>query len=308
MNEAPGTRATKTPHLDRTKKALTVGAMTKFFPAAALFIASVLAACSGPRTLNTVALNPDRGTKIVRDVAYGTDPRQKLDIYIPDTEGPHPVLVFIHGGSWSSGSKGEYAFAGKRFAALGFVTAVINYRMVPDGAYPVFMEDTGAAVAFIHAHAGKYQGIPDRLFITGHSAGAYNAVQVAVAPEFLAPHGVTPAIIDGVVGLAGPYDFLPSKDPDVIAAFGADADPKVTMPAYRATPGAPPMLLIAGGEDDVVWPHNAPNMAAALEKVGTEAVVKVYPTADHAGTLVPIALPRRGTVAADVAAYLHALP
>ncbi|MGV6819354.1 MAG: alpha/beta hydrolase [Parvularcula sp.] len=274
-----------------------------------LLVLPLLAACTGPQLLNSIARNPDRNTERIRDIAYGPLERQRLDLYVPDAAGPHPVLIFFHGGGWERGNKDEYAFAGKRFAAMGYLTAVVNYRLTPEGKYPVFMEDAAAATAKVARIASSYGGDPDYLFLTGHSAGGYIVVQLAVAEEFLAAEGLSIRDIDGVVGNAGPYDFLPSDLEVVHKAFGRDDDGAVSMPVNRVTADAPPMLLLAGGKDTDVLSHNAPNMAKALKAKGVPVTVKVYPDASHEDMIIAVALGgRRFSVAQDTDEFFRSLP
>lgn len=274
-----------------------------------LLVLPLLAACTGPQFLNSIARNPDRKTERIRDIAYGPLERQRLDLYVPAATGPHPVLVFFHGGGWERGNKDEYAFAGKRFAAMGYLTAVVNYRLTPEGKYPIFMEDAAAATAKVVEIASSYGGDPDYLFLTGHSAGGYIVVQLAVAEEFLAAEGLSIRDIDGVVGNAGPYDFLPSPLDVVHRAFGTEDNAAITMPVNRVTADAPPMLLLAGGKDTDVLSHNAPNMAKALRAKGVPATVKVYPEANHKEMIIAVALGgRRFPVAQDTDEFFKSLP
>ena len=266
-------------------------------------LAALLSACAGPGLLNTLARNPDRGTQVVRDVAYGEGARQRLDLYVPSREGPHPILLFVHGGSWASGDKGSYAFAGKRFAAEGFVTAVPSYRLTPEGAYPAFMQDMAAALATTLREAPARGGDPERVFLMGHSAGAYNVVQLALAPEFLAAEGLTPDVIDAVAGLSGPYDFLPLDPGAAQDAFGTAEDLDATQPVNRVRAGAPPMILVTGTADTVVRPRNADALAARLRAVGTEAEVVRYEGADHVKPIVAVAFPDRLPVVADTTRF-----
>ncbi|WP_031549380.1 alpha/beta hydrolase [Parvularcula oceani] len=261
------------------------------------------AACTGPALLNAVARNPDRATATVHDVGYGEGERQVYDLYVPDRPGPHPVLVFFHGGSWKAGSKDSYAFAGKRFAAEGFLTAVPSYTLTPEGAYPVFMRDAAAALADVIERAQDHEGDPDRLFLAGHSAGAYIAVQLALAPEFLAGEGLTPGIVDAVAGLSGPYDFLPLEAGVGLDAFGNADDREATQPVNRVTPEAPPMILITGTDDDTVLPRNTAALAGRLREAGVEVEARRYPGIDHAGTVIALAFPGRAPVVEDVSAF-----
>ena len=277
--------------------------MTRLYPLVMLLVA----ACAGPALLNSVARNPDRGTEVVRDLRYGDGPRQRLDLYVPSAsapgEAPRPVLMFVHGGSWTDGSKEAYAFAGKRFAAEGYVTAVPSYRVLPDHDYDDFMADMAAALARTLEAADAHDADPERVFLVGHSAGAYNVVQLALAPEFLAAEGLSPAVIDAVAGLSGPYDFAP-LDPGVAQdAFGGVPDVDETQPVARVAEGAPPMLLATGTDDQVVAPRNAAALAERLEAVGTPVRVVRYEGADHAQPVIAIAFPRRLPVVRDVLAF-----
>ena len=275
--------------------------MARLYP---LLILAV-SACAGPALLNSVARNPDRGTEVVADIAYGEAARQRLDLYLPSdaapgTPGDRPVLMFVHGGSWTDGDKDAYAFAGKRFASEGFVTSVPSYRVLPEHDYDDFMADMASALATTMREAGGRGGDPERVFLVGHSAGAYNVVQLALAPEFLAEAGLTPDAISAVAGLSGPYNFLP-LDPGVTQdAFGGADDLDATQPVNRVAEGAPPMLLVTGTDDTVVRPRNADALAARLEAVGTPAQVVRYEGADHVKPVVAIAFPRRLPVVADI--------
>lgn len=273
----------------------------------ALVAALALSGCTGPRLLNTLTANPDRETEVIRDIAYGEHARQKLDIYRPSGAGPYPVLVYYHGGGWEKGSKDEYAFVGKRFAAEGYLTAMVNYRLTPEGAYPVFMQDAAKAMAYMHEHAADYGGDRERFFTSGHSAGGYIAVMIAVAPEFLGAERTSPEIIDGVAGISGPYDFLPLDAPAAKTAFGGTSDLPSTQPVNRVTAKAPPMLLLYGLKDKSVKKRNIDSLEAVLKEAGVPVRVITYPQADHADTVIAIAWPRRLPVVEDIAGFFGSL-
>ena len=167
--------------------------------AAALLLAA-LAACSATSILNV--LSPTGDLDIRRDVAYGTLPRQKLDIYRPKAGAvPRPVVVFFYGGSWDSGSRDGYLFVGEALASRGFVAVVPDYRVHPEVVFPTFLEDAAAAVAWAKRNAGDIGGDPSRVFVMGHSAGAHIAAMVALDPRYLAREGLTPL---GALGLHRP--------------------------------------------------------------------------------------------------------
>lgn len=239
----------------------------------------------------------DAARRVASDVAYGSHPRQRLDVYAPGPgDEKRGVIVFIYGGSWNSGRRQDYAFAAKAFASRGFVTVVPDYRLVPEFRYPVFVEDAAKAVAWAHENAPRYGGNPERLFLVGHSAGAYSAMMVALAPEFLAAEGLSTTTIAGVAGLSGPYDFLPLDVGATREAFKGIEDLESSQPVNRVRPGSgePAVFLATGDADTLVKPRNTKALAAALEEAGRDVETYIYPGVDHAGTLLAISRPLRG--------------
>jgi len=179
---------------------------------------AALAACSPLKTLN--ALTPDDTFDKTEGIAYGSDPRQKLDVYTPKQHVANaPVVVFFYGGSWNSGSRSDYSFVGEALASRGIVVVLADYRLYPQVRYPLFLDDSASAVAWAHAHIGEFSGDPKRLFVMGHSSGAYNAAMLALEPKLLGAQGMSPKDLSGWIGLAGPYDFLPIENPQVRPVF-----------------------------------------------------------------------------------------
>ena len=270
-----------------------------------------LPACSGLDTLNGLnRLTPGDGgvTRAAHDIAFGPDPRQRLDIYAPAGLRAAPVVVFFYGGGWNSGDRTDYGFAARAIAARGFVVVVPDYRLVPQVRYPAFVEDGAAAVAWTAAHAAEYGGDPKRIGVTGHSAGGYIALMLALDPRWTARAGAA-GVIKAAAGLAGPYDFHPFEPGGVAeAAFGQAADPRDTQPVAHARPDAPPVLLLQGGADNTVRPRNATALAAALTAAGASATVKIYPGVGHIGILLGLSKPFRGKapVLADLSGFFHA--
>lgn len=291
-----------------------VGAMSRIFRAFAALAAVPLflltaAGCSRLGAFNAVIPKDGGVTVAARGVAYGTDPRQKLDIYAPATGKSKGVIVFFYGGSWNSGAKSEYSFAGRALASRGFTSVVFDYRLVPKFRYPAFVEDGAKAVAWAYRNIGSYGGDPNRIFLVGHSAGAYNEMMVALDPEFLRAEGLKPTIIKAVAGLSGPYDFLPLDVDETREAFKGVADLPSTQPVNRVKRGqyAPPMLLVHGDADTLVYPRNTKALAAALRKNGHAAEEKYYPEVDHVGTLLALSRPLRdrAPVLDDVVRFLE---
>lgn len=220
-------------------------------------------------------------------LAYGEDARQRLDVYLPKPAArPAAVVVFIHGGSWSDGSRSQYRFVGQDLAARGLVAVVPDYHLHPDGRWPRFVEDTAAAVAWAVRHAGEIGGDPRRVVVMGHSAGAYNAAMVALEPRWLAAHGLERDVVAGFVGLSGPYDFLPFSGSVTRSVFGHVADPGATQPVTVARAGAPPVLLMHGADDDTVYPRNSIRLAERLRQLQVPVELTLHPGVGHAGTVL----------------------
>ncbi|MRI54596.1 alpha/beta hydrolase [Methylobacterium sp. DB1607] len=256
------------------------------------------------------ALGPrDKGGRLaVRDAAYGTDPRQRLDVFVPTVPVERaPVLVFFYGGSWSSGSKDDYAFAAQAFAAQGFVTVLPDYRLYPQSRFPDFLKDGAAAIAWVRDNIAAQGGDPNRIVLAGHSAGAYNAAMLGLDPEYLRQAGVDPRAVRAVAGLSGPYDFLPFDQKTSIEVFGQAPDPEATQPVSFAGAHSPPTFLATGDRDTVVKPRNTASLAALLRTARVPVQERIYEGLDHSDTLLALSVSfrRKAPVLAEMSAFLH---
>lgn len=245
-----------------------------------------LAGCS-PATLLNLTI-PTAGYSIKTDVSYGNLNRQKLDIYIPNTqEKSTPVVVFYYGGSWDSGSKKDFKFVGQALAEKGFATVIADYRVYPEVKYPTFLEDSAAAFTWVQNNIEAYGLSPENIFLMGHSAGAYNAMMLAVKPNLANTQKTR-----GIISLAGPYDFLPFNTNRLEEIFS-------TVPAEETQPisyarAIMPTLLLWSDADKVVWSHNGVNMAAALKNAGTKVKTHVYKNLSHVDMVLALAYRFRG--------------
>lgn len=273
--------------------------------ALATVAAAALAGCAPVIAFNAIVPKDAGAARAGKGLVYGPDPRQRLDVYRPASpSGPHPVIVFFYGGSWNSGSRAGYGFVGRALAARGFVVVVPDYRLLPKHAYPDFVEDGAAAVRWAEAHAGEYGGDPRRIVLAGHSAGAYIAAMLAVDERWL---GADRGAVKGLIGLAGPYDFLPADAPETEKAFGAWPHPEEVAPIGYAGPGDPPALLLAGAKDRVVSPFIAEAFALALTRAGVPAAFRKYAGVGHVGIVTALAQPFRARAPTldDMAAFAH---
>ncbi|WP_045727251.1 alpha/beta hydrolase [Xanthomonas sp. GPE 39] len=228
-------------------------------------------------------LNEQRG--IVYDPANGL----ALDVYRPVAAQDAPVVVFFHGGTWKHGTRQQYRWAGEALARHGVVAIVPDYRKYPQVSLDGFMHDAATAVAWSQRHAAEYGGDPRRLVVMGHSAGAQMAALLATDSHWLQSQGLSPRQLCGLVGLAGPYDFLPLTDPDLIAIFGSDpAQQRRSQPVAFVNGDEPPALLLHGDADKTVLPRNSKSLQAALQGVGVPAELKTYSGVSHMGVLLAL--------------------
>jgi acetyl esterase/lipase len=253
---------------------------------AAPLLALALAACSPAALLNATVSSS--GITVTHDIPYAPGARGTLDVYRPTLPGG-PLVVFLYGGSWRMGDKAMYAFVGRPLAALGAVVVIPDYRLYPEVQFPAFLDDNARAVAWAAAHAADLGADPRSIFVVGHSAGAYNAAMLALDPAYLARAGLPRDRLAGVVGIAGPYDFLPIVDPDIIPVFASVDDGPASQPINHVDGANPPMLLLAGDADTTVRPRNTRNLVRRIGAAHGQVENLVYPGVGHIGIITAFA-------------------
>lgn len=266
----------------------------------------IAGACSPLSLLNSLGPRDAGARRVARDIAYGDDARQRMDLYAPSTPGPYPTLVFFYGGGWDSGSRDLYGWAAQALAAQGFVVALPDYRLAPQAVFPAFIEDAAAATAAAADIAAAHGGNSERLGVLGHSAGAHLAMMIALDRRYMEAVG-RPGLIKAAAGLAGPYDFLPLDAGAAQNAFGRAPDPTLTQPVTFVRPDAPPIWLGHGTEDVVVHAEDTTILDRRMRAAGGRSEAKLYPGLDHAdlvATFSPL-FRKKATVLADVTGFFH---
>jgi acetyl esterase/lipase len=203
------------------------------------------------------------------------DKKDRLDIYAPASAKMAPVIVSIHGGGLRQGDKSGETFVGQRFASAGHVTVVVNHRLSPGAEHPAHIQDIAAAVAWVKRNIATYGGDPRKVFVIGHSAGAYLAALLVLDPRYLAAHDLTPGDIRGVVPVAGFfYVDRPGVAPDRPKdTWGTDAKVwKAASPGTYVRRGVPPMLLLYADGDADWRQQQQSDFAAALRNSGNRDV------------------------------------
>src|SRR5262247_2589604 len=249
----------------------------------------VLAVCIVTTATKTYA--ETHAVRVVRDVPYlqgarYADAKDKLDIYLPEDRRNAPVIVSYYGNQLMGGDKSEDAHIGRRFAAAGFVTVVVNYRLLPAVSHPAHVQDAAASFAWVKRHIAEYGGNADQVFIIGYSAGAYLAALLSTDPRYLAAHNLSPRDIRGTVPVSAFYwverrGVAPDRDKSV---WGNDPNAWVdASPAHHALAGAPNMLILYAERDEDWRREQNVEMAAAMKAAGHKSIeIAMIPNRNHA--------------------------
>ena len=258
--------------------------------------------CSGTAIVN--ALSPSSHYDRMGDLRYAPGARGTIDLYIPkDAAADAPLVVFIYGGGWKDGSKKQYRFVASSLTREGFLVAIPDYRLYPEIVFPTFVEDAAAAIRHIRSHLRTAGHSPSATVLMGHSAGAHIAALLALDRSYLAG---TDMPVAALVGLAGPYDFLPLD-----SGYLEDVFPETLRPASQPVNfvrnDAPPALLLHGAKDAVVRPENSERLARRLRDAGVPVTLRIYEKKDHAGLAAELAPPLDflGSVLEDVVLFLR---
>jgi arylformamidase len=213
----------------------------------------------------------------VLDVPYGSSPGERLDIFRPANTELAPVQVYIHGGYWISNDKKDCSYVALGFVAAGFVTAVINYDLIPAAPMAEQVRQCRAALRWVLAHIGEYGGDPARVYVTGHSAGGHLAVSLLTDPD------VAPGRIKGITSLSGLYDLEPVRLSFVNEKLGLREPDVAELSPVRKVPHdtSPRLLLTIGAREGDEYIRQMTEFAAAWRPHMPQLVSRVLPDTDH---------------------------
>ncbi|HZZ44430.1 MAG TPA: alpha/beta hydrolase [Tepidisphaeraceae bacterium] len=257
-----------------------------------LFLSLISTACT-PTDLAS-ALVPPFAMTGPRNLSYLPGPRHELDIYRPTFSSNQnlPVVIWLYGGYWQNGSRQMYRSLAYPFTSAGYLVVIPDYRLYPDVRFPAFIDDAAAAVAWTRLHIASYGGDPSRIFLAGHSAGAYIAAMLNVDHRYLDHADVPAGTLKGVICLSAPLNFIPDN-PALLGIFGSGTSPDYlnTQPRTFLTPHQAPMLLIQGDKDQLVHPGSNREFAHQIHEHGADAIAISYPQMGHLGPLIAMIWP-----------------
>lgn len=220
------------------------------------------------------------------DVPYGPTLAERLDIFPAGRDGPAaPVLIFIHGGYWCRFSSKEFSFVAEGPVSAGVATVVINYALCPTVSIGEIVRQCRAAAAWVHANAGSFGGDPDRIFVSGHSAGGHLAAMLATT-DWEGGYGLPGDLIKGCAPISGLFDLAPFPytylQPQLQLTWGdvLDYSPIRNLTAVADT-RLPPMLVSYGGEETPELCRQSDDFLDAWKSAGLQGKLLPQPGKDH---------------------------
>ena len=248
--------------------------------------------------------------QILRDLAYGIEVRQKLDLFIPSGKTGWPTAIFIHGGSWTGGGKNllvggadVYGNIGRYLASQGIGAAVINYRLQPGVTWKEQVADAARATAWIHRNISAHGGAGDQLFLFGHSAGAQIAAYTGLDPQMLSSSGMTRAGLRGVIAVSGAgLDLMDTgtyalgHSPDYYrSVFDAGKTNGTWQRDGSAvsyiSPDSPPFLVMIGGSEEKAMLRQSVRLHEALTARGVASTFLKVPGQSHGRMVLVLSRP-----------------
>jgi len=259
------------------------------FARLALCFCLALASCTADQVMETVTR--DGNNQVATNIVYDAANQLRLDVFTPGSARNAPTIVFFAGGRWMSGSKDEYRFVGNTLASQGFVAVIPDYRKYPRVRYPAFVQDGARAMKWVNDNIARYGGSPDKLFVMGHSAGAHIAALLALDPDFLKAVGLNRDSLRGMIGLAGPYDFMPITDPTLRDVFAPPEKFAESQPIFYVDGRNPPLFLIHGEDDQDVRADNTKHLAQAVRDAGGPVDTLIYDKMSHSCAVAALSNP-----------------
>lgn len=226
------------------------------------------------------------------DLAYGDDPKQKLDLYLPkgDVAGA-PVFLFLHGGGFREGDRAQYGAIAEPFARQGIITAVASYRLTGDGFhYPDQPTDTRSAIKWLYQNVEQYGGDAESLYVGGHSAGAILSADIGVDRHWMQAAGIPQHALKGIVPISGPYDMRQRGRPGEVNSYTPTAELALAAsPILHIRDPAPAAIVAVGSTEKYL--ATSQELTEKLKAAGSDATYLQLEGEDHKDTALSLANP-----------------
>ena len=225
------------------------------------------------------------------DVAYGAaGPRQTLDIFTPETDGA-PILVFIHGGYWIFNSKEPRRFPAREFVPRGIAWVPINYRLAPAATMGEIVADVRSAVQWLYRHAAEYGCDPDRIYVSGNSAGGHLSAEL-LSDDWPDRYDLPADVVKGVCAISGLYDLEPLLECEPNEKLRMDLKTaRRYSPMYHLSGQATPAIIACGANESAEFRRQTGAYAAILEKAGYPVTHMEVAGHDHFSIIGELANP-----------------
>ncbi len=222
-----------------------------------------------------------RQAKTELNISYGPHDDQALDVYLPDApgEGQLPVLVFIHGGSWSHGYKEWMGFIAPAITCLPAIYVSIGYRLAPETRFPGPVEDCRNAIRWVFENISPRGGDPDRIFVGGHSAGGHLAALITLQREAWVDYSLPETVIKGCFPVSGSYDFR-LRDRE-FKLLNSNDEIEAASPVTYVSGNTVPFYIAFGDNDFEDLRRQAPLFAESLERESGRVELEEYTESDH---------------------------
>jgi len=191
-----------------------------------------------------------------REISYLSPPYEsnyaeeqcKLDVFYPEGVDDFPTIVWFHGGGLRNGQRQSGEIVAERFVPEGIAVVTVSYRFSPEVEHPVYIEDAAAAIAWTFKNISKYGGDPDKILLSGHSAGGYLTLMTGMDPRYLANHDISNMSLAGLMPISGQTITHSTIRSEREIPEGTQYVDEYS-PLYFANIVGPPCLCICGSED-----------------------------------------------------------
>jgi acetyl esterase/lipase len=229
------------------------------------------------------------------NIPYGADPKQRLDVYLPVKKPVNaPVLIFIHGGGFREGDRAQYGFIAKPYADRGVITVVASYRLTGDGfKYPDQPHDIRAVVKWVYQHIAADGGDPQRIYLSGHSAGAILSADLGADVSWMKEAGIPTKALRGIVPVSGTYDMDIEESPGEVNVYAPTKELAAKASPIEHIKAPVPVAIVAVGaaENAREFVDSSRAFADKLAAAGVQTKFLNLPGEDHRATVESLANP-----------------
>lgn len=231
------------------------------------------------------------------DLAYGPGPRQGIDLFLPEAKAP-PLLVFIHGGYWQSQDRKRYAFVAAPLLEAGAAVALLGYDLAPEVDMDAIVTQIRNGLAWLYRHGAELGCDPERLVVSGHSAGGHLAA-MALATDWSAEAGLPGDLIKGLCPISGVFDLEPIRRCYLNDVLGLSPEQaRRHSPLHLPPRTFCPVTVTVGAKETAAFLEQSRRYAAHLEAAGQDVDLAIQPGLDHFGIVGAMAEPDGATVRA----------